>query len=121
MPSVLAANPMREVPVGLPILSCARYSIKTVSLRTAIAGLNTFLASQPVLLLVTGSVKVLLPGCMIGFTLSILTKGSSAQPVVSFVADDIESVPEFAVPFDEDWQAYKQMMIAVIARKNNCF
>src|SRR4051794_37742859 len=119
MPSVLAAKPMREVPVGLPMLSCARYSINTVSLRTAIAGLNTFLASQPVLLFVTGSVKILLPGCKIGLILSILTKGSSGQPVVSFAADEVESVPAFAAPLDEDWQAYNPVMMAVITRRNN--
>src|SRR3954462_6820170 len=108
MPSVLAAKPMREVPVGLPILSCARYSINTVSLRTAIAGLNTFLASHPIFLLVTGSVKVLVPGVRTGLTLSILTKGSSAHPVVSFPADAaVESEPAFAVPFDEDWHEHK--------------
>src|SRR4051812_9482994 len=74
---------MRDVPPGLPILSCARYSIYILPSFTTMAGLKTSFSSQATFFFQMGSIKAPAPGVSTGFTLSTLTKGSRAQLVES--------------------------------------
>src|SRR4051794_22830814 len=79
IPSVLHAKPIRDVPSGFPILSCARYSKKSVSFLTVAAGLKTSLASHATCCFLIGSKNLSLCGVIIGFTESIFVKGSNSQ------------------------------------------
>src|SRR3954452_19347913 len=79
MPSKLQAKPILDVPSGLPILSCARYSKKSVSFLTATAGLKTSFCSHATFCFLTGHIKEALPGFITGLTESTLTKGTNVQ------------------------------------------
>src|SRR5690242_4761939 len=79
MPSVLHAKPIRDVPSGFPILSCARYNKNNVSFLTTAAGLKTSFASQATCCFLIGSKNLSSCGTIIGFTESTFVNGNNSH------------------------------------------
>src|SRR5689334_13128081 len=88
-PSVVHAKPILEVPAYFPTLSSARYKRKTVSCLITAAGLKTSFASHFTLPIMGQLNTAFVSGTSIGLTSSAFTKGSNAQPLLSFSGDEL--------------------------------